>query len=109
MPTQEILTRPDTDTNGETASHGRSLPANLEAEAAFIGAVLIDNRVLEELPIELAAKHFFAPVHQRIFDRVLVGIERQMIVTPVTLRPYFENDEGMKLSLIHISEPTRPY
>ena len=26
----------------------RALPANLEAEAAFIGAALIDNRVIEE-------------------------------------------------------------
>jgi replicative DNA helicase len=32
----------------ETAA--RALPSNVEAEAAFLGAVLIDNRVIEELP-----------------------------------------------------------
>ena len=31
----------------------RKLPANLEAEAAFLGAVLIDNRVIEELQVPI--------------------------------------------------------
>ena len=35
------------------AAAGRALPANLEAEAAFLGAVLIDNRVLEELTVPI--------------------------------------------------------
>ena len=99
MSDQDYLIRSEAEANassGQKAQPGRSLPANLEAEAAFIGAVLIDNRVLEELPVELRAKHFFAPVHQRIFDRVLIGVERQMIVTPVTLKPYFEADEGLQ-------------
>ena len=33
-------------TDGDAVA--RKLPYNLEAEAAFLGAVLIDNRVLEE-------------------------------------------------------------
>ena len=73
----------------------RALPANLEAEAAFLGAVLIDNRVLEELPAPLRPEHFFEPLHGRIFERISVQIDKQMVVTPVTLKPYFDSDEAM--------------
>ena len=74
----------------------RSLPANIEAEAAFIGALLIDNRVVEELPVPLAAEHFFEPLHQRIYERIAALLERGAVVTPVTLKPYFEADDGLK-------------
>src|SRR5688572_5019348 len=49
----------------------RALPANVDAEAAFLGAVLIDNRVIEELATKLRPDHFYEPVHTRIFERVL--------------------------------------
>lgn len=74
---------------------GRSLPSNIEAEAAFLGAVLIDNRVLEELAVPLSSEHFFTPVHARIFERIKVLADKQMLVTPVTLKPYFEGDEAL--------------
>jgi len=75
---------------------GHQLPANVEAEAAFLGAALIDNRVVEELNIHLAPEHFFEPLHQRIYEKMLTLIDRKAVVTPVTLKPYFEADEGMK-------------
>ena len=84
---------------GEDASLAASavkLPANLEAEAAFLGAVLIDNRVIEELSVPIRMEHFFEPVHQRIYERVLTLIERNSTASPVTLRPYFEADEALK-------------
>ena len=64
-----VLARPD-----ETAA--RALPSNVEAEAAFLGAVLIDNRVIEELVTPLRPDHFFEPVHARIFERVLQLLDR---------------------------------
>src|SRR5690606_32492707 len=75
---------------------GRALPANIEAEAAFLGAVLIDNRVLEELAVAVRAEHFFEPLHARIFDKVTMLLDRQMVVTPVTLKPYFETDPAIQ-------------
>ncbi len=74
----------------------RALPANIEAEAAFLGAVLIDNRVIEELSAPLAASHFFEPIHARIYERIVQLLDRKAIVTPVTLKPYFEADEALK-------------
>jgi replicative DNA helicase len=75
---------------------GQALPANVEAEAAFLGAVLIDNRVIEELQTQLAPAHFFEPVHARIYERILQLLDRKAVVTPVTLKPYFEADEALK-------------
>jgi replicative DNA helicase len=87
----DLLARPAS----ETASAGRALPANLEAEAAFLGAVLIDNRVLEELTVPIRPEHFFEPLHTRILERIAVLLDKQMVVTPVTLKPYFESDPAM--------------
>ncbi len=91
MAEQDLLTRPEAET-----AQGRALPANIEAEAAFLGAVLIDNRVIEELPVTIRPEHFFEPVHQRIYERVLTLLDRNAVVTPVTLKPYFEADEALK-------------
>lgn len=91
MASSPVLDRPAAD-----APAGRALPANIEAEAAFLGAVLIDNRVLEELPVAIRAEHFFEPLHARIFDKVAMLLDRQMVVTPVTLKPYFETDPAIQ-------------
>ena len=89
MPELDLITRAD-------ATAVRQLPANVEAEAAFLGALLIDNRVVEELPVQLVASHFFEPAHARIYDRIRQLMDRSAVVTPVTLKPYFEADEGLK-------------
>ena len=81
--------------NAEEAG-ARALPANLEAEAAFLGAALIDNRVIEEHAGNLRPQHFFEPLHARIYERILQLLDRNAVVTPVTLKPYFESDEALK-------------
>ncbi len=73
-----------------------SLPANVEAEAALLGALMIDNRIVEDVQIRLKAHHFFEPLHGRIYDAVLRLNDKNMIANPVTLRPLFEADEAMK-------------
>ncbi len=89
MADQDLLIR-----NADAQS--RVLPANLEAEAAFLGAVLIDNRVIEELRTPLRPDHFFEPLHARIYERIVTLVDRQAVVTPVTLKPYFDSDPALK-------------
>lgn len=71
------------------------LPENVEAEKAFLGAVLIDNRLLETKGA-LRPEHFFAPIHRKIFERLEALRERGQVVTPVTLGPHFKLDEELK-------------
>ena len=80
----------------EPEDGGRALPSNLEAEAAYLGAVLIDNKVIEELQLQIRPEHFFEPVHQRIYERVLTLIDRNSVASPVTLKPYFDGDVAMQ-------------
>jgi replicative DNA helicase len=73
-----------------------SLPSNIEAEAALLGALMLDNRLVEDVQLKLRSDHFFEPLHGRIYDAVLRMTDRNMVANPVTLRPLFEGDEAMK-------------
>jgi replicative DNA helicase len=72
------------------------LPHNVEAEAALLGALMIDNRLAEDVQLKLRSEHFFEPIHGRVYDAVLKLIDRNMVANPVTLKPMFEADEAMK-------------
>ena len=52
--------------------------------------LLIDNRVAEDVQIKLRPEHFYEPLHGRIYEQALKLLDRNMVVTPVTLKPYFE-------------------
>ncbi len=97
MAESDLLLRPagadaNTDASGLA---GKRLPSNIEAEAAFLGALLIDNRVVEELPVAIRPEHFFEPLHERIYERILRLMDRNAVASPVTLKPYFEADEAL--------------
>jgi replicative DNA helicase len=79
-----------------TGAEPPALPQNIEAEAALLGALMIDNRLCEDVEQILTADHFFEPVHGRIFEQIKRVIDRNMIANPVTLRPLFEGDEAMR-------------
>ena len=77
-------------------SASQTLPHNVEAEAALPGALMIDNRLAEDIQLKLRPEHFFEPLHGRIYEQILRLLDRNMIASPVTLRPLFEADEEMK-------------
>jgi replicative DNA helicase len=71
------------------------LPHNLEAEAALLGALMIDNRLAEDVQLKLRPEHFFEPLHGRIYEQVLKLVDRNMVANPVTMRPLFEADPAL--------------
>ncbi|TAJ25661.1 MAG: replicative DNA helicase, partial [Bosea sp. (in: a-proteobacteria)] len=73
-----------------------ALPHNIEAEAALLGAMMLDNRIAEDVQVRLRSDHFFEPLHGRIYEAILKLVDRNMLATPVTLRPMFEGDVGMR-------------
>jgi replicative DNA helicase len=75
---------------------GTTLPANIEAEAALLGAMMIDNRVAEDALQRLRPEHFFEPLHGRIYDAIAMMVGDNRLATPVTLRPLFAADPAMK-------------
>ncbi|MGK2285699.1 replicative DNA helicase [Pedomonas sp. V897] len=72
-----------------------SLPHNLEAEQALLGALLIDNRLVEDVQIKLRPEHFYEELHGRIYSAILRTVDRNLVANPVTLKPLFEKDEAM--------------
>src|SRR6202008_1757664 len=74
----------------------QTLPQNVEAEAALLGALMIDNRLAEDIQLKLRPEHFYEPLHGRIYEQILRLLDKNMIASPVTLRPLFEADEEMK-------------
>jgi len=73
----------------------REAPHNTEAEQALLGAILVKNDAAHRVQEFLLAKHFYEPVHGRIYDAAMQIIERGQHATPVTLKSYFERDEAL--------------
>src|SRR5437762_2185079 len=73
-----------------------SLPQNIEAEAALLGALMIDNRLVEDVQLKLRPDHFYEPLHGRIYESILRMTDANRVANPVTLRPLFDSDESIK-------------
>src|SRR5919107_525471 len=73
-----------------------TLPHNVEAEAALLGALMTDNRLAEDIHLKLRPDHFFEPLHARIYEQILKMTDSNRVANPVTLRPIFEADESIK-------------
>ena len=72
----------------------RTMPNNLQAEQNLLGAILLDNSVLERIDDRLLADHFYDPFHGRIFATMQRLVERGQLANPVTLKSFFtDNDD----------------
>ncbi|MFY0691148.1 MAG: replicative DNA helicase [Paracoccaceae bacterium] len=84
--------------SGEATSvaAGGALPHNIEAEQQLLGAILTNNDVFDRVASIITPDHFFDPVHRRIFETAAARIHKNQLVSPVTLKPYFEEDDGLR-------------
>jgi replicative DNA helicase len=73
----------------------RKMPHNLPAEQNLLGALLIDNDIMEKIDDRLRAEHFYDPLHGRIFATMMRMIDRGQLANPVTLKSFFSGtDDG---------------
>lgn len=70
-------------------------PQNVEAEAALLGALMIDNRLVDHV-VDVQPEHFYEPVHGEIFAAIRQFIAEGKLANPVSLRPHFEGHESLK-------------
>src|SRR3954464_8957036 len=73
----------------------RTPPANIEAEQALLGAILVNNAAHGRVADFLLPEHFAEAVHGRIYERVGKLIERGQIANPVTLKNVFDQDGAL--------------
>ncbi len=78
------------------APQPRVAPHNLEAEQGLLGAILFDNETYNRINQSLQAKHFFDPVHGRIFQACQELIAAGDLADGVTLKERFARDGGIK-------------
>jgi replicative DNA helicase len=83
--------RDDAPDTGEGA-----LPHNVEAEQQLLGALLTDNDLYDRAAAIVRSEHFYDPVHQRIWDLCAARIQKNALASPVTLKPFMEEDEGLR-------------
>ncbi len=70
----------------------RTAPHYIEAEQALLGAVLVNNEAYYRVSDFLEPKHFFEPIHQRIFELASGLIRANKLATPVTLKTFLPGD-----------------
>lgn len=72
-------------------------PHNVEAEQQVLGAILCsDGAAYHRISDMIRTEHFFDPVHRRIFDICASRSRSGHLVSPVAIRPQFENDDGIR-------------
>jgi replicative DNA helicase len=70
----------------------RTAPHNIEAEQALLGAILVNNEAFYRVSDFLEAKHFFEPIHQRIYELASGLVRANKLATPVTLKTFLPGD-----------------
>ncbi len=71
----------------------RHPPANIEAEQALLGAILVNNEAFYRVSDFLLPEHFFEALHSRIYDIVSRLIRANKTATPITLKTFVEKEE----------------
>ncbi len=71
-------------------------PHNLEAEQAVLGALLLNNDVFEQASEVLEARHFFEPLHQRLFEKISELIRKGRVASPITVKSVMGEDQALK-------------
>ncbi|WP_421703583.1 replicative DNA helicase [Aliiroseovarius sp.] len=73
-----------------------TLPHHTEAEQQLLGAILTNNDVYDRVAQIIKPEHFYEPVHARIFEIAAQRISKNALASPVTLKAFMEDDEGLK-------------
>ena len=70
-------------------------PHSIEAEQAILGALLFDNDVFWRIGSWLEPKHFYDPLHARIYEVACDRIGAGQLGDAVQLKSVFDRDPGM--------------
>ena len=90
-----------------------SLPQNIEAEQALLGALLANNRAFESISDYLKPNHFADPIHAKIYEVISKLLTREHVADVIMLKKYFEqegtlNDVGGYKYLVKLAESSSP-
>ena len=81
---------------GVEATQTDAMPHSIEAEQQLLGAILTNNDVYDRVASIIGPQHFYDPVHARIYETASARIGKGNLASPVTLKTFLEDDEGLK-------------
>ncbi len=80
----------------QAEGEAESLPHSIEAEQQLLGAILTNNDVYDRVASIIGPQHFYDPLHARIYEIAANRIAKNALASPVTLKAFLEDDEGLK-------------
>ena len=81
---------------GTEAAASEPMPHSIEAEQQLLGAILTNNDVYDRVASIIGPQHFYDPVHARIYETAAARIAKNNLASPVTLKAFLEEDEGLR-------------
>ncbi len=82
--------------NGIAVQAPETMPHSIEAEQQLLGAILTNNDIYDRVASIIGPRHFYDPVHARIYEISAARIAKNNLASPVTLKAFMEDDEGLK-------------
>ncbi|MGV6803672.1 MAG: replicative DNA helicase [Ruegeria sp.] len=76
--------------------NAETMPHSIEAEQQLLGAILTNNDLYDRVASIIGADHFYDPVHARIYEVAAARIAKNALASPVTLKSFMAEDEGLK-------------
>ena len=70
----------------------RTAPHNIELEQALLGAILVNNEAFYRVSDFLEPRHFFEPIHQKIYEIAASLVRAGRAATPITLKSFLPPD-----------------
>lgn len=68
---------------------------NIELECGIIGLMLTQNQLIDTIADEISADDFSEPLLGRLFDMAVTQFGQNGHTNPVSLKPYFEDDQAL--------------
>lgn len=81
---------------GTEIQNADTMPHSIEAEQQLLGAILTNNDVFDRIASIIGPQHFYDPVHARIYETAAARIAKNNLASPVTIKAFMEEDEGLK-------------
>jgi replicative DNA helicase len=69
---------------------------NIEAEKALLGALILDNNLVENIPDYFLPYHFAAEIHSKIFEIIRQMTNEGLVADPITMSIRLKNDKLFK-------------
>lgn len=66
---------------------------NIDAEQALIGALILDNSVIDNVPDNFCSYHFSAEIHSKIFEAICRIRDNGSVADPITITAYLKSDD----------------